>query len=130
VVWEAAQLGAQIGAVGDDVYGAAARVGGDRLDELAGDDGLGRPPFAPQPGQHRECNRPVQERQGDHDRGDDEGVAAGEFRVAFGHFRGAVVDPVRGIDPTAGTSEERVVDGDQERRADRQQMADDHAQHN
>jgi hypothetical protein len=128
-MWEPPQLGAQVRAISNHVHRAATRMGGDRLDQLAGDDGLGRTAPAPQPGQHRQRNRPAQKRQRDDDRGDHESVATGQFCVAFGHFRGAVVGPVRGINPTAATSEQSVVNGNQQRRAEWHEMAHHEPQH-
>jgi hypothetical protein len=57
---------------------------GDVLDQLPTEGGLGRPAAAPQPGQHRQRDRPVQERQVYHDRGDHEGVAAGRLAAVGG----------------------------------------------
>jgi hypothetical protein len=44
-------------------------------------------------------------------------------------FRGAVVGPVRGIDPAAAPSEQGVIDSEDQRRADRHQMPDNQPQH-
>jgi hypothetical protein len=96
---------------------------------LAGEHGLGRSTLAPQSGQDRQRDRPVQKRQRDHDRRDHEGVTARQFPVAVGHLHRPVVAPVRRKHSPAATAKQGVVDGDHQWRADRHQMADDQPQH-
>jgi hypothetical protein len=117
------------GQVGGGCQSGGRRPGGDHLDHFPGQHRFGRPVTAPQPDQHRQRDGPVQERQGDHDRGDDEGVAAGEFLVALGHLQRAVVAPVRRIDAAAAAAEQGAVNGDHQRCADWNQVADDQPQH-
>jgi hypothetical protein len=100
-----------------------------RLDQLASEHGLRGSGLAPQACQHRQCDRSVQERQGDHDRGDHEGIAAGEFLVALDDFQRPVIGPMRGMDSAAGAAEQGVVNDNHRRCVDRHQIADDQPQH-
>jgi site-specific DNA recombinase len=76
--WQAPQLAADIGGIGDHVHRAAApgRSRGDQLDQLPGQLSLGRAALTPQPDGDRQRRRALQERQRHNDRGHHERVAA------------------------------------------------------
>ena len=120
---------AHIRAVGHDVDHPVAAGSGDQGDQLASHRGLGRPSRSPQPCQHRECDRPLEKRQLDHDRRDDEGVASGEFGLAGRDLAGSVVGPARGMDLTAPAPKQCVIDRHGDRRPGRGQPANDQPQH-
>jgi hypothetical protein len=101
---------------------------GDVLDQLPTEGGLGRPAAAPQPGQHRQRDRPVQERQVYHDRGDHEGVAAGRLAAVGGSLVTRRRPSARRA-LCARTAEHCVVDRDHHRGPGRNQPADDEAEH-
>ena len=128
---EAAQLGADIGAVRRHVHDppAARGRGGDQLDQLTGQGRPGRPAPAPQPGGHRQRHRPAQERQLRDDRRDHERVAARDLLPALRHLQRPVIGPARGEDLAAGPAEHGVIDRDHDRGAGRDQPAGRQPQH-
>ena len=125
---EAAQCLADVGAVGDHVNEPVGASGGDQLDQITGQRGFGRCAWAPQPRQRGQRHRSVEEQQRDDDRGDDEGVAPGEFVLALGDLPRPVIRPARGMNFPASAAEQCVVDGDLDRGVEWQQPAHDQLQ--
>src|SRR6266545_1142113 len=83
---------------------------------LAGQHRLGGAPGTPQPGQHRQAHRPVQERQRHDDPGHHEAGTPGHL-AALGALARTVVLPRRPGDPPAAATHQRVVHRDQHRRS-------------
>lgn len=120
---------ADVGAVGDHVNSAVTPRHGDEPDQFLGQRGLGRPARVPEPGQHGQRDRPFEERQLNDDRGNDAGVASGEFVLTRGDLSGAVVGPARGPYFPAMPAEQVVVHGESDRGASGHKPTDDQTQH-
>ena len=71
---------------------------------------------------HRQGERAVQEREGDHDRGDDPVVAVADLAGAGG---GPVVEPGRGVDLGPAAVKQGVIDRDPHRLSLGHQQAHD-----
>jgi hypothetical protein len=118
---------ADVGGVADQVHRPVPDVGDDQVEQFAGQDQRGVVALAgdPQPGKDRQAHRPGEERQV-HDDADHHPAVTPRWPVAAGAV--AVVVPGRAVQFWAGTAPQRVVDGQHQRSAGRDQGVADEVQ--
>ena len=119
---QVAQRLARVGGISDDVDRSTGERRGQRLHEATSEREPGRvvAVLSHEPEANRQRDGPVEEPQAHHDRRDHPVVAIADLLVTEG---GAVVEPRGRVHLRPGTMEQRVVDGDGDRRVLRRQQA-------